>query len=108
MDEEKKKKYDRQLRLWGEHGQRRLSQARVCLFNADAAGTEILKNIILPAIGSFTIVDGNMVELPDLGSNFFVTRKSLGQPRAQVAPHITHTQKNALDTGCIGPPSGVE
>ena len=35
-------------RLWGEHGQSALEAARVCLINATATGTEILKNLILP------------------------------------------------------------
>lgn len=35
-------------RLWGDHGQTSLEQARVCLINATATGTEILKNLILP------------------------------------------------------------
>ena len=39
-------KYDRQLRLWGPHGQRALMNAKICLVNADAAGTETLKNLV--------------------------------------------------------------
>ena len=35
-------------RLWGDHGQAALESAKVCLINATATGTEILKNIILP------------------------------------------------------------
>uniref|UniRef100_A0A6I8SWD6 NEDD8-activating enzyme E1 regulatory subunit n=1 Tax=Xenopus tropicalis TaxID=8364 RepID=A0A6I8SWD6_XENTR len=48
-------------RLWGDHGQEALESAHVCLINATATGTEILKNLVLPGIGSFTIVDGNVV-----------------------------------------------
>merc|ERR1712166_81604 len=74
-DEEKKKKYDRQLRLWGEA---RLGDARVCLFTADATGTEIIQNIILPAVDSVTIVDDQMVEPAVLGSS---SRDSVGRPQ---------------------------
>ena len=35
-------------RLWGDHGQSALETSRVCLINATATGTEILKNVILP------------------------------------------------------------
>lgn len=35
-------------RLWGDHGQEALESAHVCLINATATGTEILKNLILP------------------------------------------------------------
>jgi molybdopterin/thiamine biosynthesis adenylyltransferase len=41
-------KYDRQLRLWSSNGQEALESARVCLVNATATGTEILKNLVLP------------------------------------------------------------
>ncbi|XP_041376765.1 NEDD8-activating enzyme E1 regulatory subunit-like [Gigantopelta aegis] len=85
---DKSRKYDRQLRLWGDHGQAALESARVCLINATATGTEILKNLILPGIGSFTIVDGNKVSGEDVGNNFFLSKESLGKSRAQVATDL--------------------
>lgn len=66
----KEQKYDRQLRLWGDHGQEALESAHVCLINATATGTEILKNLVLPGIGSFTIIDGHQVSGEDAGNNF--------------------------------------
>ncbi|XP_074640964.1 NEDD8-activating enzyme E1 regulatory subunit-like isoform X2 [Tubulanus polymorphus] len=82
---DKNNKYDRQLRLWGDHGQAALEQARVCLINASATGTEILKNLILPGIGAFTIVDGHKITGEDVGNNFFLDKDSIGKSRAQVA-----------------------
>uniref|UniRef100_A0A673H6I1 NEDD8-activating enzyme E1 regulatory subunit n=1 Tax=Sinocyclocheilus rhinocerous TaxID=307959 RepID=A0A673H6I1_9TELE len=64
----KEQKYDRQLRLWGDHGQEALENAHVCLINATATGTEILKNLVLPGIGAFTIVDGHKVSGEDVGN----------------------------------------
>ncbi|KAK1875031.1 NEDD8-activating enzyme E1 regulatory subunit, partial [Dissostichus eleginoides] len=65
----KEQKYDRQLRLWGDHGQESLENAHVCLINATATGTEILKNLVLPGIGAFTIdVDGHTVSGEDVGN----------------------------------------
>eukprot|EP00047_Mylnosiga_fluctuans_P002424 m.224464 g.224464 ORF g.224464 m.224464 type:complete len:519 (-) comp11095_c0_seq1:1309-2865(-) len=75
-------RYDRQLRLWGDHGQADLEQAKICLINGSASGTETLKNLVLPGVGSFTIVDGTKVTERDLGNNFFVDASSLGQSRA--------------------------
>uniref|UniRef100_A0A8C5CKG3 NEDD8-activating enzyme E1 regulatory subunit n=1 Tax=Gadus morhua TaxID=8049 RepID=A0A8C5CKG3_GADMO len=65
----KEQKYDRQLRLWGDHGQEVLENAHVCLINATASGTEILKNLVLPGIGAFTIIDGHTVLGEDVGNN---------------------------------------
>nr|CAI5842278.1 unnamed protein product [Callosobruchus analis] len=65
---DKSKKYDRQLRLWGDHGQKLLENSKVCLINATALGTEVLKSLVLPGIGSFTIVDGEKITDEDIGS----------------------------------------
>jgi amyloid beta precursor protein binding protein 1 len=35
---DKTAKYDRQLRLWGNHGQSNLERSRICLINATAIG----------------------------------------------------------------------
>ncbi|XP_059164934.1 NEDD8-activating enzyme E1 regulatory subunit-like isoform X2 [Physella acuta] len=85
---DKNNKYDRQLRLWGDHGQASLETSRVCLINASATGTEIMKNLVLPGIGSFTIVDGNKVQGEDVGNNFFLTVDSIGKSRAQTATEL--------------------
>ncbi|XP_052817269.1 NEDD8-activating enzyme E1 regulatory subunit-like isoform X2 [Mya arenaria] len=91
---DKNNKYDRQLRLWGDHGQTALETARVCLINATATGTEILKNLILPGIGSFTVVDGNKVQGEDVGNNFFLTKESIGQSRAKFATELLSELNN--------------
>uniref|UniRef100_A0A673YBR6 NEDD8-activating enzyme E1 regulatory subunit n=1 Tax=Salmo trutta TaxID=8032 RepID=A0A673YBR6_SALTR len=84
----KEQKYDRQLRLWGDHGQEELENAHVCLINSTASGTEILKNLVLPGIGSFTIVDGHKVSGEDVGNNFFLSNNSIGRNRAQAATEL--------------------
>lgn len=81
-------KYDRQLRLWGEDGQARLEKAHVCLINGGATGTETMKNLVLPGIGAFTIVDGKKVGPEDLGNNFFLDSSSLGHSRAVRATEL--------------------
>ncbi|KAL3479323.1 hypothetical protein BJX99DRAFT_222380 [Aspergillus californicus] len=91
----KERKYDRQLRLWAASGQQALEEARVLLVNSDGpwgnrstgvsgvAGVETLKNLVLPGIGGFTIVDPAVVTEPDLGVNFFLENDSLGKSRAE-------------------------
>uniref|UniRef100_A0A8D2P9M7 NEDD8-activating enzyme E1 regulatory subunit n=1 Tax=Zosterops lateralis melanops TaxID=1220523 RepID=A0A8D2P9M7_ZOSLA len=74
--------------LWGDHGQEALESAHVCVINATATGTEILKNLVLPGIGSFTIVDGNQVSGEDVGNNFFLQKRHIGQNRAQSAMEL--------------------
>ncbi|MCJ1316264.1 hypothetical protein MMC15_001585 [Xylographa vitiligo] len=81
----KEKKYDRQLRLWAASGQAALEEAHVLLLNdgAGTVGVETLKNLVLPGVGNFTIVDDRLVEEKDLGVNFFLAEDSLGRSRAE-------------------------
>ncbi|OPL21377.1 nedd8-activating x1 enzyme e1 regulatory subunit isoform, partial [Mytilus galloprovincialis] len=58
------------------------------LVNVSAVGTEILKNMILPGVGSFTIVDGNKVSGEDVGNNFFLTKDNIGESRAKAATEL--------------------
>lgn len=77
-------KYDRQIRLWGPHGQRILMSSHVLLLGANPSGTETLKNLVLPGIHKFTVVDSQIVTKRDLGNNFFVTPENVGRSRAEV------------------------
>lgn len=95
-------RYDRQLRLWGDHGQHLLEASHVCLINATATGTETLKNLVLPGIGAFTVVGGGVVTETDLGVNFFVSREHVGKSRSQVAMQLlqelnTQVKGNFID-----------
>ncbi|XP_062997186.1 NEDD8-activating enzyme E1 regulatory subunit isoform X2 [Elgaria multicarinata webbii] len=90
----KEQRYDRQLRLWGDHGQEALESAHVCMINATATGTEILKNLVLPGVGSFTIVDGNQVTGEDVGNSFFLQRSNIGQNRAQCTTELLQELNN--------------
>jgi amyloid beta precursor protein binding protein 1 len=62
--------------------------AHILLVNADATGSESLKNLVLPGIGRFTIADSQRVTASDCGSNFFVTSDSIGMPRARVVAEL--------------------
>ena len=50
-------KYDCQLRLWGPSGQKALSSTMVVLIVSSACGTESLKNLVLPGVGAFLVLD---------------------------------------------------
>ncbi|ELR03771.1 hypothetical protein VC83_05606 [Pseudogymnoascus destructans] len=87
---DKEKKYDRQLRLWAANGQQALEDAHICLINSGSGttGVETLKNLVLPGIGQFTIVDDKSVDESDLGVNFFLEEASLGRPRAECCKEL--------------------
>jgi molybdopterin/thiamine biosynthesis adenylyltransferase len=76
-------KYDRQLRLWGSHGQAALESAHIAVLGSSGTAAEALKNLVLPNIGKFTIIDNAIVTEADLGQNFFVTSDWLGKSRSE-------------------------
>lgn len=47
--------------------------------------TETLKNLVLPGVGKFTILDHHSVTAVDCTSSFFLVEESIGQSRAEVA-----------------------
>uniref|UniRef100_A0A7S0XEG0 NEDD8-activating enzyme E1 regulatory subunit n=1 Tax=Mantoniella antarctica TaxID=81844 RepID=A0A7S0XEG0_9CHLO len=79
----KNKRYDRQLRIWGEHGQARLEACKVCLLHCGPTGAEAVKNLVLGGIQSFTLVDKAVVAPRDLGNNFMVEAADLGTSKAK-------------------------
>lgn len=82
-------RYDRQLRLWGDDGQKRLEQAHVCLLNATAAGCEVLKSLVLPGVGAYTVIDHHPVGGDDVGVNYFLQHEDIGDSRAHaVVRHL--------------------
>ncbi|CUG92064.1 Hypothetical protein, putative [Bodo saltans] len=78
-------KFDRQLRLWGSDGQTSIERAHVVLLGVTSVGCEVLKNMILPNLGSFSVVDNATVQQSHLGSNFFLNPEDLGSTIAPSA-----------------------
>ncbi|KAJ3916344.1 hypothetical protein F5877DRAFT_46812 [Lentinula edodes] len=82
----KTRRYDRQLRLWAASGQAALESARILVIPATATATSILKNLVLPGLGHFTVMDDKAVTGADAGNNFFLDgSKSIGKSRAEEA-----------------------
>ncbi|KAG8832314.1 hypothetical protein FRC17_001486 [Serendipita sp. 399] len=84
----KTRKYDRQLRLWAATGQAALEGARLLVIGATATSTSVLKNLVLPGIGHFTILDPNKTTPEDVGNNFFLEVDSIGKPKAAEATRL--------------------
>jgi len=101
MQSEKAKRYDRQLRLWGDHGQNALELASVCLINATATGTEILKSLVLPGVGSFTILDPHKLTGEDAGNNFFLDPDCIGGSRGEVAMRLLLEMNHEVRGDCV-------
>ena len=52
------------------------------MIGATATSTSTLKNLVLPGIGHFTVLDPNDVAVEDVGNNFFLEVESIGRSKA--------------------------
>ncbi|THV05133.1 hypothetical protein K435DRAFT_745970 [Dendrothele bispora CBS 962.96] len=87
--DDKTRRYDRQLRLWAATGQAALENARLLVISGSATSTSILKNLVLPGVGHFTILDHTEVTPEDAGNNFFLEGpSSIGKSRAEEAVRL--------------------
>ncbi|KNZ79684.1 NEDD8-activating enzyme E1 regulatory subunit, partial [Termitomyces sp. J132] len=85
----KTRRYDRQLRLWAASGQSALENAHLLVISGSATSTSILKNLVLPGIGKFTVLDHAQVTPEDAGNNFFLEGpSSIGKSRAEEAVRL--------------------
>ncbi|KAG8719622.1 hypothetical protein FRC08_002432 [Ceratobasidium sp. 394] len=84
----KTRRYDRQLRLWAASGQNALESARLLIVGSSATSSSIMKNLVLPGVGHFTIMDHRTVSPEDVGNNFFLEVGSIGKPRAEEAVRL--------------------
>ncbi|CAD6884835.1 unnamed protein product [Tilletia controversa] len=101
-------RFDRQLRLWASSGQRSLESASILLLGATALGAQILKNLVLPGIGRFTILDANLVTPEDLASNFFLEPDVLGKSRgAEVVKCLLELNPNVKGEAVVSHPAHV-
>ncbi|KAL0959096.1 hypothetical protein HGRIS_014394 [Hohenbuehelia grisea] len=94
----KTRRYDRQLRLWAASGQAALESARVLVISGSATSTSILKNLVLPGIGHFTILDHERVSPADAGNNFFLEgQSSVGKFRAEEAVRLLRELNDGVE-----------
>jgi len=94
----KTRRYDRQLRLWAASGQSALESSRTLVISATATATSILKNLVLPGIGHFTLLDPQSVSSADAGNNFFLNGySSIGKNRAEEAVPLLTELNESVD-----------
>jgi ubiquitin-activating enzyme E1 len=71
--------YSRQIGAFGIETMGKLIQLRVLIIGLKGAGIEIAKNVILAGPKSVHLLDDDIVEDHDLGTNFYVTQSHIGK-----------------------------
>jgi amyloid beta precursor protein binding protein 1 len=85
-------------RLWAATGQAALEGARVLVAGASATGCAALKNLVLPGVGHFTLLDAAPASGADAGNNFFLEgARSIGKPRAEEAARLLRELNDGVD-----------
>ena len=75
-----------------------MESARVLVIGSSATATSILKNLVLPGIGHFTLLDHRDVSPADAGNNFFFEGKtSIGRNRAEEAVRLLRELNDSVD-----------
>jgi ubiquitin-activating enzyme E1 C len=82
LDEDR---YDRQRRIWGVEGQKRLQETKVLVAGAGGVGSEIIKNLALLGLGSLIIVDMDQIELSNLNRQLLFREEDIGKFKAEIA-----------------------
>lgn len=68
------------------------------VIGATATSTSILKNLVLPGIGHFTILDPNVVTGEDVGNNFFLEVDSIGKKKAVEAARLLSELNSSVES----------
>lgn len=71
--------YSRQIGVIGLEAQTKLTQLKVFLHCLKGPGIETAKNLILAGPGLVVLNDNGMVEMRDLGSNFYLKEEDVGK-----------------------------
>jgi len=73
--------YSRQIKAYGIETMSKLQNLRILIVGLRGLGIEIAKNIILSGVKEVKIVDENICEINDLGNNFCLSEKNIGEKR---------------------------
>ncbi|KAL8435663.1 hypothetical protein ACSSS7_002324 [Eimeria intestinalis] len=77
-------RYDRQLRIWGEGGQACLQDASVLILGCGATAAEALRNLVLPGVGRFALIDDARVQVSEPSEHFLLSPDAVGDFKSRV------------------------
>jgi ubiquitin-activating enzyme E1 len=73
--------YSRQIKAYGIETMSKLQNLRILILGMRGLGAEIAKNIILSGVKEVKIFDEAFCEINDLGNNFYLCEKNIGERR---------------------------
>ena len=85
LSDAEKKRYSRQIRLFGEDGQEKLKRTSVFIAGAGGLGSAVSLYMAAAGFGKIRIVDCDSVELSNLNRQILHANADVGRPKAQSA-----------------------
>ena len=73
--------YSRQIGTYGEEAMKKIINLNILILGLKGLGIEVAKNIILTGPEKVIIFDPNIVQLKDLGLNYYLKEKDIGKNR---------------------------
>ncbi len=77
--------FDRQVRAFGEDGQRRLSQLRIAIVGLGGTGSLVAQQCAHLGVGEILLVDDDRIEFTNLNRVVGATRRDVDEPKVEVA-----------------------
>lgn len=78
LSEDEKRRYDRQVRVWGAKSQLRIQNSKVFLAGFVGLNVEVAKNLVLAGV-NVSLQDTRVVSAEMLSNNFFITEDDIGK-----------------------------
>lgn len=85
LTEEEKKRYDRQILLWGLEAQEKLKKAKIGIIGTGGLGSPILTYLAVAGVGKIILADKDRVELSNLNRQILHWNKDIGKEKAYSA-----------------------
>lgn len=83
VSESELKRYERQTKIFGEEGQKRLKKAKVTIAGAGGLGSVSAAYLTVAGVGRILVVDNDVVELSNLNRQILHWEKDIGRWKAE-------------------------
>jgi molybdopterin/thiamine biosynthesis adenylyltransferase len=101
LDQSDEARYERQVRLFGAEGQRRLERATALVVGAGGLGSSVSVYLAVAGVGRIVVVDGDVVEMSNLNRQILHWTKDIGRPKAVSAAETIRELNPEVEVGAV-------
>jgi molybdopterin/thiamine biosynthesis adenylyltransferase len=101
-------RYDRQIKIIGVEGQRRLSRSCVAVVGAGGLGSPAILYLAAVGVGKLIVVDKDVVSVTDLNRQILYSEEDVGKKKAVVVCEKLKKFNSGIDIECLDREFGEE